>query len=188
MLALCLLHGATFLTLKTTDQVRARSRDLALKLVWPVGLVVALFAGWTVATAGHSAVALAVQIVALLAVVATYWLLHANRDGWAFVAMVVAMAAVPASLFMDLYPNVLVSSTKAAYTLTVSNSAAGHYALQVFSSVTKSPAGQNFDSNSADTDTITGLVKVQLQPMRTWDSLLQRSLYHAEKLHDFAHG
>jgi microsomal dipeptidase-like Zn-dependent dipeptidase len=64
----------------------------------------------------------------------------------------------------------------------------GHYALQVFSSVTKSPAGQNFDSNSADTDTVTGLVKVQMQPMRTWDSLLQRSLYHAEKLHGFAQG
>jgi len=64
----------------------------------------------------------------------------------------------------------------------------GRYALQVFSSVTKSPAGQNFDSNSADTDTITGLVKLQQQPMRTWDSLLQRSLYHAEKLHDFAEG
>ncbi len=62
----------------------------------------------------------------------------------------------------------------------------GHYALQVFSSVTKSPAGQNFNSNSADTDTVTGLVKVQRQPMRTWDSLLQRSLYHAEKLHGFA--
>jgi membrane dipeptidase len=62
----------------------------------------------------------------------------------------------------------------------------GHYALQVFSSVTKSPAGQNFDSNSSDTDTVTGLVKLQLQPMRTWDSLLQRSLYHAEKLHGFA--
>lgn len=62
----------------------------------------------------------------------------------------------------------------------------GHYALQVFSSVTKSPVGQNFDSNSADTDTITGLVKIQMQPMRTWDSLLQRSLYHAEKLHGFA--
>jgi microsomal dipeptidase-like Zn-dependent dipeptidase len=64
----------------------------------------------------------------------------------------------------------------------------GHYALQVFSSVTKSPAGQNFTSNSADTDTVTGLVKVQLQPMRTWGSLLQRSLYHAEKLHGFAQG
>jgi microsomal dipeptidase-like Zn-dependent dipeptidase len=62
----------------------------------------------------------------------------------------------------------------------------GHYALQVFSSVTKSPAGQNFKSNAADTDTIASLVIEDLQPPRTWGSLLQRSLYHAEKLHDFA--
>ena len=62
----------------------------------------------------------------------------------------------------------------------------GHYALQVFSSVTKSPRGQNFDANPGDTDTITGLVMAQLQPMRTWGSLLQRSLYHAGKLRRFA--
>src|SRR5262249_18817659 len=39
----------------------------------------------------------------------------------------------------------------------------GHYALQVFSSVTKSPEGQNYNANRADSDTITGLVKVQQQ-------------------------
>lgn len=62
----------------------------------------------------------------------------------------------------------------------------GHYALQVFSSVTKSPKGQNFNANGADTDSITSLAMIQLQPIRTWGSLLQRSLYHAEKLHGFA--
>ncbi len=60
----------------------------------------------------------------------------------------------------------------------------GHVALQVFSSVTKSPKGQNYDGNSGDTDNITSLVIVQGQPVRTWTSLLQRSLYHAEKLDD----
>ena len=62
----------------------------------------------------------------------------------------------------------------------------GHYALQVFSSVTKSPKGQNFDANGGDTDTITSLALIQLQPVRTWFSLLQRSLFHAEKLREFA--
>jgi membrane dipeptidase len=61
-----------------------------------------------------------------------------------------------------------------------------HYALQVFSSVTKSPKGQNYDSNGADSDTITSLAVIDLQPPRTWTSLLQRSLWHAEKLQDFA--
>ncbi|MCC8936484.1 dipeptidase [Bradyrhizobium sp. Arg68] len=62
----------------------------------------------------------------------------------------------------------------------------GRYALQVFSSVTKSPKGQNYDSNPSDTDTITNLAIVNQQPPRTWSSLLQRSLWHAEKLQGFA--
>ncbi|MBX7494534.1 dipeptidase [Qipengyuania sp. 6B39] len=58
----------------------------------------------------------------------------------------------------------------------------GNVALQVFSSVTKTPKGQNYDANGADTDNITLLAVAQLQPIRTWNSLLERSLWHAEKL------
>ncbi len=58
----------------------------------------------------------------------------------------------------------------------------GNVALQVFSSVTKTPRDQNYDANSADGDNITALVIAQLQPVRTWNSLLERSLWHAEKL------
>ena len=58
----------------------------------------------------------------------------------------------------------------------------GNVALQVFSSVSKTPRGQNYDANSAETDNITALAIAQLQPVRTWGSLLQRSLFHAEKL------
>ncbi|UZK65575.1 dipeptidase [Sphingomonas sp. M1-B02] len=59
----------------------------------------------------------------------------------------------------------------------------GNVALQIFSSVTKTPKGQNYDSNGAESDNITLLAVAQLQPMRTWTSLLQRSLWHSEKLH-----
>lgn len=59
----------------------------------------------------------------------------------------------------------------------------GGVALQVFTTVTKSPAGQNYDENSAEAfDNITLLAVGQLWPLRTWDSLLQRALYQAEKL------
>lgn len=58
----------------------------------------------------------------------------------------------------------------------------GNVAIQILSSVTKTPRGQNYNSNSGDTDNITPLVIAQLEPTRTWGSLLQRSLYHAEKL------
>lgn len=59
---------------------------------------------------------------------------------------------------------------------------AGHVGLQVFSSVTKTPKGQNYDANPSDTDNITALAIGQMQPPRTWTSLLERSLWHAEKL------
>ena len=62
----------------------------------------------------------------------------------------------------------------------------GNVALQVFSSVTKTPAGLNYDGNSGDSDQVTMLVFGQLQPPRTWFSLLERSLYHAQKLDEAA--
>ena len=49
----------------------------------------------------------------------------------------------------------------------------GKVSLQVFATVTKTPRGQNFQRNAADTDNITLLAKVQRWPERTWDSLLQ---------------
>ena len=51
----------------------------------------------------------------------------------------------------------------------------GNVALQVFSSVSKSPKGQNYDANTDETDNITLLTIAQLQPPRTWRSRLQRS-------------
>jgi membrane dipeptidase len=59
--------------------------------------------------------------------------------------------------------------------------AEGNVALQLFSSVTKTPKGQNYDGNGADTDNITLLTVAQLQPVKTWSSLVERSLYHAAK-------
>lgn len=60
----------------------------------------------------------------------------------------------------------------------------GNVALQVFTAVTKSPAGQNYDSNSAEAfDNITLLAVGQLWPLRTWTSLRERAIWQAEKLH-----
>lgn len=54
--------------------------------------------------------------------------------------------------------------------------------LQVFSTVTKTPRGMNTQRNDADSDNITLLAMAQRWPRATWDSLLQRALYQAEKL------
>ena len=62
----------------------------------------------------------------------------------------------------------------------------GHIGLQIFSSVSKTPRGLNYEHNNGDSDSITMLSIGQLQPMRTWFSLAERSLYHAQKLEEAA--
>jgi len=60
----------------------------------------------------------------------------------------------------------------------------GRVALQVFSTVTKTPRGINYERNGADSDNITLLAMAQRWPRATWDSLLQRALYQAQKLRE----
>ena len=64
----------------------------------------------------------------------------------------------------------------------------GNVALQLFSSVTKTPKNQNYDGNGADSDNITLLTFAQLQPVKTWHSLVERSLYHGKKRGDAVAG
>lgn len=60
--------------------------------------------------------------------------------------------------------------------------AQGNVALQVFSTVTKTPKGQNYERNSGDKDNITLLAIASRWPPRTYRSLLARALHQADKL------
>lgn len=60
----------------------------------------------------------------------------------------------------------------------------GNMALQVFTTVTRSPRGQNYDHNDTEAgDNITPLFIAQLRPVRAWFSLRERALVQAEALH-----
>ncbi len=64
--------------------------------------------------------------------------------------------------------------------------AKGNVALQMFTAVTKSPKGQNYEKNSADaSDNITVLALAQMWPPATWTSLTARALHQADRLHDY---
>ncbi len=64
----------------------------------------------------------------------------------------------------------------------------GNVALQVFSLPTKSPAGLNIESNRDKNDEIFWLAIVDRWPPATWNSLTERALYQARRLHRFARG
>ena len=71
----------------------------------------------------------------MLAVLAAVWLVYEHREGFAFAATTVTIASCIISIFTDLYPNVMVSSTSPAYNLTVHNTASGGYSLKVMTVV-----------------------------------------------------
>jgi len=136
LLGLCLLHGATFLTLRSTDRVRERARAAARPLGWVAIALVVGFVIWTRTVAGGPDVPGPVEILAVIAVIFAARLALSDHDGWAFTASAVAIAATVGTIFIDLYPHVMISSTNPAYDLTVNNSASGHYALTVMTIVT----------------------------------------------------
>ena len=58
----------------------------------------------------------------------------------------------------------------------------GNMGLQVFSVVTKTPWGINYENNPADSDQIFALMSAQLAPPTAWFSLTERALLQADRL------
>jgi cytochrome d ubiquinol oxidase subunit II len=135
LVLICALHGATFLALKTTGDMRERSGRLARRVAPVTGAAVVAFIIWTHVTASSTFFLNPVELLAILAVIAAIWLVYEHREGFAFTATTVTMASCIVAIFTGLYPNVMVSSTNPAYSLTVHNTASGAYSLKVMTVV-----------------------------------------------------
>ena len=135
MVVLCLLHGSTFLALKTTDEIRDRAHAAARSIGLVAIVVNIAWVIWTLVVIGGGTVPEPTQIFGVIAVIFATMLATSENDGWAFVASGFAIAAAIGQIFISLYPNVMVSSTNHSYNLTVNNAAAGHYGLVVMTVV-----------------------------------------------------
>lgn len=133
--AICVTHGATFIALKTKGDVHHRAMAFARASAPVTAAVVIGFAFWTHAIAYKGFLINPVEIIAGLAVIAAAWLVLEDLEGWAFAATTLAMATTVLSIFSELYPNVMVSSLRPAYSLTINNTASGSYALTVMTIV-----------------------------------------------------
>ncbi|MCW2888383.1 MAG: cytochrome bd ubiquinol oxidase subunit [Streptosporangiaceae bacterium] len=129
-LAVFLLHGAVFLTLKTEGLVRERARRAAFSSAAVAVPALTGFLAWTQHLHGKpgTAVTAAVAAVALAAGAAAA---VRGREGVAFGATAVAIVLTVVTLFGALWPNVLPSTTDPAVSLTVTGAASGPYTLTV---------------------------------------------------------
>jgi cytochrome bd ubiquinol oxidase subunit II len=128
-----LLHGALFLALKTTDEVRMRAQRFANHAFLPVGAVLALFA-----VLGYSqtdfigklgVVPGTLPLLAVAAYVAAYIFLRQGQDAWAFLmnGLMIVLGTVVA--FQGLFPRVLISSLDPKYSLTIYSASSSQYSL-----------------------------------------------------------
>jgi cytochrome d ubiquinol oxidase subunit II len=127
-LGLFLTHGAVFLVLKTTLQVRDRARSFILRLGPVVVIIITAGVFWQQTIRGN-ALSLILGIGAAVALIVALLLTRLGRDGWAFSASIAATAALTSGWFAALYPNVLPSTLDAAWSLTIENASSTPYTL-----------------------------------------------------------
>jgi cytochrome d ubiquinol oxidase subunit II len=128
--ALFLTHGAIFIALKTEGDIRHEARALSLKTgAVAAVLAVALLVSVNVSTGSlWSWIAAAVAAVALLA---GLFAISRDREGWAFIGTFVAIGAAVATLFLALFPDVMPSTTNAAFSLTTTNASSTELTLTI---------------------------------------------------------
>ena len=129
-LGLFLTHGALFVALKTTGPIRADARAVATR----TGAVSAALAVVLLVVLGVESGTAAAWVTSVIAAAALVGALLANlrgREGWAFVGTFVTIAMAVATYFLLLFPDVMPSSTDAAWSLTTSNASSTHYTLTI---------------------------------------------------------
>ena len=129
-LTLFTLHGAVFIALKTTGEVRADAWRLAGRVGLVTLPVAAGFLAWTQLSRGDLASGVA-ALVAAGALVAALLAHRAGREGWAFLGTAGTIVAATAALFLALFPDVLPSTVSAANSLTVTNASSTPYTLKI---------------------------------------------------------
>jgi cytochrome bd ubiquinol oxidase subunit II len=133
------LHGAIFLTLKTADPVSSEARRLA----WPIwigsvvlGTAYAVFTYFATDILSRLGVNPGpVPIGAIIALLLSGYFIRIKRDGWAFGMTAVTILLTVATIFLTLYPRVLVSSLNPEWSLTIQNTSSSPYTLQIMTIV-----------------------------------------------------
>ncbi|MET0965097.1 MAG: cytochrome d ubiquinol oxidase subunit II [Nakamurella sp.] len=131
-LALFITHGAVYLALKTTLEVRGRARSTAMSVGVVAAILMALSVGWQNVLRG-TPLALILGVVAVVSLLVGIVLTRRERDGWAFAATALSIGLFTLGWFASIYPDVLPSTIDPAYSLNITNAASTPYTLTLMS-------------------------------------------------------
>ncbi len=138
-LSLMTMHGAIYLSMKAEGAVADCAAEWAQRLWLPVVVIL----GVTILMSDLSTDMFSklgvnpgpVPLTGIATLLATGWFIHDKRPGWAFAMTGVTIATSVITIFMTLYPRVMVSSTNPAYSLTIQNASSTPYTLSVMTVV-----------------------------------------------------
>ena len=133
-LLLFLTHGAMYVALKTDGPIRLRARSLAVRVGLGAAVAAVAFLAWTQVMTGDVGSA-ALFVLAAASLVGGLVAALRAREGWAFLGTFVCIGLAVAGLFVALFPDVMPSSTDAAFNLTTTNASSTHYTLTVMTVV-----------------------------------------------------
>ncbi len=133
------LQGAIFLALKTSGDLSEAARQLAFKLWLPAVAALFIYFGATyfatdiLSKLGVNPGAVPVGIAQAILVVG--WFIRRKMMGWAFIMTALSILFSTATIFLILFPRVMVSSLNPEWSLTIYNASSTPYTLTVMTVV-----------------------------------------------------
>ncbi len=130
-LAIFLSHGAIFLALKTSGDVLDRAKAFAKPASIAAVVVGAVWALWLQLAYSENAWTWVALLLAATGLIGAAWFSRTDKFGLAFTFNAVAIVGAVTLIFGSLYPDVMPSTTDAAFSLTVDNARSSHTTLVV---------------------------------------------------------
>jgi cytochrome bd ubiquinol oxidase subunit II len=137
---LFILHGATFLSLKTTGEIEQKAKDIVrwLWLLVVLMLVIFLITSFIVTDISQrlNVLSIVFPVLGALAVLAAGYFLRKGQFGRVFLMTCLTVAFVVMTIFSFLYPRVMVSSLNPDWSLTILNAASSPNTLKLMTTIT----------------------------------------------------
>jgi len=137
--AVFLLHGANFLTLKLDGDLRERARAFAKKIYIFAAVMVVLLA---VTTYIYTDILIKIginpgitPILSLAALLVSIYFINRKMEGWTFVTVSLHIVLTQVAFFTLMFPRVMISSLNPEWSLTIYNASSSQYTLTVMSIV-----------------------------------------------------
>jgi len=140
VLLLIILHGASFLTLKTTGEIERKARELvrSLWLLVVLLLVILLVTSFFATDARYriNVFSILFPVIGLAAISVAGYFLRKEQFGRVFIMTCLTMGFFIITIFTFLYPRVMVSSLNPDWSLTIQNAASSPATLKLMTIVT----------------------------------------------------